>query len=99
MGDVGKLYNIFDKKFPKEMKNLCKKANIIMPNLTELSLMLGIECGSELCTHQYIDTLIEESKVFNVNQIIVTSVSYKSGETGVVYFDYDTGKYGEIMHD
>ena len=37
MADNGKLYAGFDEKFVREMKELCKMADIIVPNLTEAS--------------------------------------------------------------
>lgn len=42
MADNGKLYAGFDSDFPQEMKKLVRKADVIMPNLTEASLLLGI---------------------------------------------------------
>lgn len=41
MADNGKLYPGFDKSFPEEMKKLCKKAHIIVPNITEAAFLLG----------------------------------------------------------
>lgn len=41
MGDHGKLYSGFDKSFPSVMKELCKKADIIVPNVTEAGFLLG----------------------------------------------------------
>ncbi len=41
MADNGKLYSGFDESFPMEMKRLCEKADIIVPNVTEASFLLG----------------------------------------------------------
>ena len=43
MGDKGKFYAGFTMEFAKEMKKLCRKADVIMPNLTEAALLLGEE--------------------------------------------------------
>ena len=40
MGDAGKLYAGFTADFVQEMKALCKKADIIAPNMTEAALLL-----------------------------------------------------------
>ena len=40
MGDAGKLYAGFTADFVQEMKALCKKADIIAPNMTEAALPL-----------------------------------------------------------
>jgi len=41
LGDNGKMYGPITKKMVSEMKSLIQKANIITPNLTEASLLLG----------------------------------------------------------
>ena len=41
MGDNGRLYSSFKGDFPEKMTELCKKADIITPNLTEACMMLG----------------------------------------------------------
>ena len=41
MGDNGKLYVGFDEAFARKMGELCGKADIIVPNLTEAAFMLG----------------------------------------------------------
>ena len=42
MADKGKLYTGFDSDFPSHMARLCAKADIIVPNITEASFMLGV---------------------------------------------------------
>ena len=43
MADNGKMYPAFTDDFALEMKKLCLKADIIVPNLTEACKMTGIE--------------------------------------------------------
>lgn len=49
LGDSGKLYAGFTGEFVSEMRKLCKKADYILPNMTEASFLLGIpyidNCG------------------------------------------------------
>lgn len=42
MADNGSLYAGFDLAFVEEMKKLCREADLIVPNLTEASLLTGI---------------------------------------------------------
>lgn len=42
MGDNGKLYAHFDDAYVEEMKGLCHKADILVPNLTEACYLTGI---------------------------------------------------------
>ncbi|MBR3477470.1 MAG: bifunctional hydroxymethylpyrimidine kinase/phosphomethylpyrimidine kinase, partial [Candidatus Methanomethylophilaceae archaeon] len=43
MADKGKMYSVFGPDFPAGMRSLCEKADLIMPNMTELAFMLGFE--------------------------------------------------------
>ncbi len=97
MADKGKLYSVFGPDFPAGMRKLCEKADLIIPNLTELSFMLGIEYKDGPYTHEYIDSVIEMSEAFGVDQIVITGISFEPGMVGAVYHDYKTGESGEVM--
>lgn len=43
MADKGVLYPVFDEGFPAGMRTLCEMADVIIPNMSELCLMLGLE--------------------------------------------------------
>lgn len=42
MGDGGKYYAGFDREFTQSMKALCRGADVIVPNLTEVSFLLDV---------------------------------------------------------
>ena len=44
MADHGKLYSGFDGDYVREMKMLCGRADVILPNLTEAALLSGQPC-------------------------------------------------------
>ena len=44
MADHGRLYSGFDEEYVEEMKRLCCKADVIVPNLTEAALLSGKPC-------------------------------------------------------
>lgn len=97
MGDKGKLYTVFGPDFPAGMRRLCEKADVIMPNLTELTLMLGEEYVEAPYTREYIDGILERARVFGAERIIITGVSFQEGMVGAVYMDCTTGERGEVM--
>ena len=97
MADEGKLYGVFGPDFPAGMRKLCEKADVIMPNLTELCLMLGIEWQPGPYTHEYIDSMLDRAKEFGVKRIVLTGISYEKGLLGAVYKDFETGETGEVM--
>ena len=97
MADKGVLYSVFGSDFPVGMRALCEKADVIMPNLTELSLMLGEEYVDGPYTHEYIDSMFEKARVFGVDRIVITGVSFEKGMIGAVFMDYRNGFKGECM--
>ena len=97
MADGGKLYAVFGPDFPAGMRKLCEKADVIMPNLTELCLMLGLEWQPGPYTREYIDEMFEHAKAFGVKRVVLTGVSYEKGKLGAVYKDFETGETGEVM--
>ena len=99
MADKGKLYSVFGPDFPAGMRQLCEMADVIMPNITELSFMLGIEYRDGPYTREYIASVLDQARVFGVKQIVLTGISYEPGKIGAVYMDYTTGDTGEVMRN
>ncbi len=99
MGDRGKLYTVFGPDFPAGMRRLCEKADLVMPNLTELAFMLGFPYEDGPYTREYVDSVLEKAKALGARQIVVTGVSYEKGRGGAVFKDYSTGESGSVMRD
>ena len=97
MGDNGKLYTVFDSEFPKGMRKLCEQADVLMPNLTELCFMLGLEYVDGPYTWEYIDSVFKEAEVFGLRKIVITGISFEEGMVGAVFKDYQTGECGQVM--
>lgn len=58
MADNGKMYAGFDDTFAMEMAKLCRRADIIVPNLTEATRMLGEEYVATGYDEAYIHDLL-----------------------------------------
>ena len=68
MGDFGKFYAGFTMDFVAEMRQLCQKADIIVPNLTEVSLLLGIpypENYTEADVHNMLRLLLSVARLLS----------------------------------
>ena len=78
-GDHGKLYSGFDDAYVQAMKGLCRKADIIIPNMTEAAMLCGLEY-QEKPTQDYIDQLLS---ALDHPCVILTGTGYESGVTGV----------------
>ena len=94
MADNGVLYSIFDNEFVKNMKRLCDKADILLPNITEASFLTGIEY-KEKYDELYIEKLVKALAVNDKQKIVLTGVSYKEETTGVVVYENGNIQYYE----
>lgn len=92
MADNGKLYAGFDEKFVKEMKELCKMADIIVPNLTEASYMLEKEYKENYSEQEIKDMLIELS-FLGPKYVVLTGVSFKDNKLGVMSYNKETNEF------
>ena len=100
MADHGKLYSGFDEKYAQAMGDLCRKADIILPNITEAAMLSGIPFREELDEH-YADELL---RLLNYPCVILTGAGYKAGETGVLVrngegqYHYSHPRIGKSFH-
>jgi len=83
MADHGKLYSGLTEEYAREMEKLCRRADIILPNVTEAAMFAGVPF-EEVLTKEYTDLLL--SRV-NHPCVILTGAGYREGETGVVVQD------------
>ena len=79
MADHGKLYSGFDMAYAEAMENLCKKADIILPNVTEAAMFAQMPIKQEL-TEAYIKKLLEK---LDHPCVVLTGVGYQEGQTGI----------------
>lgn len=92
MADNGKLYPAFDMEYVKKNTELCAEADIIVPNITEASLMTGMEYREEYDVG-YIKELLSKLNQFGAGISVLTGVSLEEGKTGIMGFDRKTGEY------
>ena len=96
MADNGKLYVGFDMTYVSEMKKLCAKADYLVPNITEASLLTGTEYKTEYDL-DYINSLLTALTELGCKNIVLTGVSYDHATTGVVVFK--NGNYSYYKHE
>ena len=89
MADNGKLYSLFNMDFVEKMKSLCKKADVIVPNITEACLLTGMKYVYGQQTKEYITELIYHLSKLGVKNIVLTGVSFKEGMIGVATYDVE----------
>ena len=80
MADHGKRYSGLTAEYAQSMDALCRRADLILPNVTEAAMFSGMDYREEL-TEAYVHALMDNLAHPNV---VLTGVGYREGETGVV---------------
>ena len=96
MADNGKLYPAFGPDFPAQMARVCAKADLILPNLTEASLLTGLPYRTEQ-DEDYIKEMLQALAALGPRYVALTGVSFEPGKLGVMYYDKETGVYGSYF--
>ncbi len=105
MADNGKLYAGFTQEFVSAMRGLCAHADIICPNLTEASFLLGIPY-TEVYDEAYIRNVLERLTALGAGKAVLTGISLTGGRTGAYAYDrgtdrchaYETGEETAHFH-
>jgi pyridoxine kinase len=92
MADNGELYKIFTPQFATGMRKLCEKADIIVPNLTEASLLIGEPYHPGPYTEAYIKELLKKLSDLGPKKIVLTGVFFNDVELGAATYDATTGE-------
>ncbi len=94
MGDNGRLYSSFLPTFPEKMKTLCRRSQILTPNLTEACLLTNTEYRHDGYDREYIEEILRKLASFGSETVIITGVSLEKGTLGAAYSDTKTGESG-----
>lgn len=97
MADNGKLYPAFDNNFAKLMANVCAKADIIVPNLTEACLMTDTEYKTEY-DEQYILDILHKLTAMGAKKATITGANY-NGKYGIVGYDSEKDTTFSYFHE
>ncbi len=93
MADNGKLYSGFTPEFAKYMATLCAKADIIVPNITEASFMLGTEYPGANYDKQYIEDMLVKLTELGAKTAVLTGVSFEEGKIGVAMYESEKKEF------
>jgi len=89
MADHGKLYSGFGEEYARAMQDLCGRADILLPNITEAALFAGMDYRETL-DENYVRQLLEK---MNHPCAVLTGVGYQPGETGAAVYNRGSLQY------
>ena len=78
MADHGKLYSGLDESYAKAMMDLCARADVMLPNITEAAMMTGRPFLQEL-DEAYVSGML---RALPGKDVVLTGVGFREGETG-----------------
>lgn len=87
MADNGRLYGGFAPDFPREMRKLCRRADVITPNITEAALMLDMPYCPPPHTREYIMQLLSGLHALTGSKIVLTGVCFDERRMGAACYD------------
>lgn len=90
MADNGQLYKIFTPEFAIGMRSLCEMADIIVPNMTEATLLLNEPYQPGPYTQAYIENILVKLSKLGPSKIVLTGVYFREPELGVASYDKET---------
>ena len=92
LGDNGRLYRGFAEKNITAIKRLCSVADVITPNLTEASLLTGIESDGVHMTREGVDHLLDALSTLCKKKIVITGIEINDGELTTAVMDVERGE-------
>ena len=90
MGDAGKYYVGFTDEYIIDMKKLCGKADIIVPNITEALFLLGREYKEGPYTEDFIKEILTDIAKTGCKKVVLTGVHYDNTQVGASSYDAET---------
>ncbi len=87
MADNGSLYSHLTADFAKKMSELCCKADIIVPNFTEASIILGEEYKKGPYDKRYVEDTVARLREKTGAMVVLTGVDFGDGMLGAVCLD------------
>ena len=87
MGDNGRLYATLDEEYVQEMRRYCKRAHLMLPNITEAALLTDTEYPSKGYDLGYVEGMLNRLLDMGSNTVVLTGVSLEPGRIGAAAID------------
>ncbi len=97
MGDNGKSYDTIDDGIINGMKSLVSLADIITPNVTEASMLIGEDVRLESDKHR--KTVLKKLSEMGPDRVVITSVPEKNNRMSVIAYERNTESFWKMEHN
>ena len=93
MGDHGKLYSGFTEEYVQQMRKVCSKADVILPNLTEAALLTETEYLEGVQPVEAYQELAKKLTGLGSKKVILTGIQTEVGSIGLLSYDTATEQF------
>ena len=93
MGDHGKLYSGFTEEYVQQMRTVCSKADVILPNLTEAALLTETEYLEGVQPVETYQELAKKLADLGAKKVILTGIQTEVGSIGLLSYDSATEQF------
>lgn len=98
LGDHGRLYKGFSAATVERMAKFINGADLIVPNLTEATFMLGLEFTYDY-DEAYIKDILKKLCDLGAKRAALTGISFKDNEIGFYYYDSVADEYASYFNE
>lgn len=99
MGDNGSLYSGFTQNFAYAMAELCSRAEVIVPNMTEACFMLGIPYEEKGYSKEQVEALLKKLAGLGAKKIVLKGISFDDKKLGIASYDSQCDKISWYFHE
>lgn len=92
IGDNGKIYPALNIEFAHQMKKLCSRADIVVPNLTEAALMTGREYKEDY-DERYVKDMLKAMAELGSKINVLTGISLDEDTMGIMGYNRETDSF------
>lgn len=98
MADNGVLYKGFTEEFANEMAKLTSFADLVVPNLTEASFMLGVPYNPDY-DETYIKDILKKLTSLGPRMAALTGISFENDKIGVYLYNAEKDEYFSYFNE
>ena len=99
MGDGGKLYQTYTPQMADGMARLCRRADIVVPNMTEACHLLGRPYNPGPYTQREIAEILQGLCAMGPKMAVLTGVWLQEGALGTACYDSQVGEAKLFLTD
>ena len=96
LGDHGQLYTGMTQDHVQAMKSLCRRANVLLPNVTEACLLTDTPY-EENPGDAFFRALLEKLRTFGADTVVITGYCLTPGTTGYLGWDKTSGEFSRAV--